>query len=229
MANAYCPEISFVRPIANAYAVGMQNWKTHTNAFFRTPNDFRLHMRGQVQNSLNAVARAMGNPQVLVVKDPLMTPLFYWMRRLFGAQMKFVTVVRNPHDVVRSRQEVVEKMGHPFTVTTAREAAAEYMKSYAHLDVDELEKAVFALRYDDLTNEAVIEQLRAFTGLSDIGAEKVWTEDRSVTENAPVNPWFSPKYHRPIDTESRLDRLAPLFRAEVTEVCEPLMKRFGWD
>lgn len=227
-ANAYCPEISFVRPIVNGYAVGMQNWKNHTNAFFKNPNEFRLHMRGQVQRSLNVVAEAMGSPEVLVVKDPLMTPLFYWLNRLFGPQMKFVTVVRNPADVVRSRQEVIEKMGRPFTAQAAREAATEYMQSYAHLDVPELQDAVFALRYDDLTNEAVIAELRAFTDLPDVSADKVWTEERAVNESAASNPWFSPKYHRPIDTENRLDPLAPEFRAVVAEVCGPLMQRFGW-
>lgn len=227
-ANSYCPEISFVRPMVNAYAIGMQNWRNHTNAFFKTPNDFRVHMRHQVQRSLNVVSEALGKPEVLVVKDPLMTPLFYWLNKMFGPQIKFVTVVRNPNDVVRSRQEVVEKMGRPFTVEVAREAATEYMQSYAHLEAEELKTAVFALRYDDLTNESVIAQLRAFTGLPDVSPDKVWSEERAVNENASANPWFSPKYHRPIDTENRLDPLAPQFRAAVSEVCGPLMTRFGW-
>jgi hypothetical protein len=226
-ANAYCPEISFVRPIVNGYAVGMQNWKNHTNAFFKNPNEFRLHMRGQVLRSLNVVAEAMGSPEVLVVKDPLMTPLFYWLNRMIP-QMKFVTVVRNPNDVVRSRQEVVEKMGRPFTADVAREAATEYMQSYAHLDVPELAAAVFALRYDDLTDDTVIDKLREFTGLPDVSADKVWTEERAVNQNEAANPWFSPKYHRPINTENRLDPLAPEFRKVVAEVCGPLMARFGW-
>lgn len=227
-ANAYCPEISFVRPIVNGYAIGMQNWRNHTNAFFKTPNDFRLHMRSQVLRSLNTVAASLGNPEVLVVKDPLVTPLFYWLNRLFGQQMKFVTVVRNPNDVVRSRQEVVEKMGRTFTAAVAREAATEYMQSYAHLDVEELKDAVFAMRYDDLTNEDVIAQLRAFTGLQDVSPDKVWSEERTVNEAAAANPWFSPKYHRPINTENRLDPLAPEFKAAIADICKPLMTRFGW-
>lgn len=227
-ANSYCPEISFVRPIVNGYAVGMQNWAIHTTAFFKNRDEFRVHMRGQVLRSLNVVAAALGNPDVLVVKDPLMTPLFYWLNRMIIPQMKFVIVVRNPNDVVRSRQEVVEKMGSPFTVADTRAAATEYMQSYAVLDVKEMSPSVFALRYDDLTDDTVIDKLREFTGLPDISADKVWTEERTVNQNEAANPWFSPKYHRPINTENRLDPLAPEFRKVVAEVCGPLMARFGW-
>lgn len=227
-ANAYCPEISFLFPIVNSYAVGVRNWNIHTHAFFKAPDDFRLHIRDHVQRSLNKVAEALGNPEVLVVKDPLITPLFYWLNRLFGPQMKFVTVVRNPNDVVRSRQAVIEKNGGQFTAAVAREAAAEYMRSYAHLDVPEMRDVVFTLRYEDLTSDTKIAALSAFTDLPDVSVDKVWTEERAVSENEAADPWFSPKYHKPINTANRLDPLAPQFRDIVSEVCSPLMARFGW-
>jgi len=227
-ANDYCPEVSFLRPIVNAYAVGMRNWDDHTRAFFRTHEDFRQHMVGHVEHSLALISKVMGNPQVLTVKDPLMTPLFYWLHRLMGPKARFVTVVRNPNDVVRSRQEVLRKMGRPFTPAVAREIASEYMQSYAHLNVDVLREAVFALRYDDLTDEGVLAQLRAFTGLDDIDVNNVWAEQNAVTTAAASNPWFSPKYRQPINMENRLSPLAPEFADVVSEVCAPLMQRFGW-
>lgn len=229
-ANNYCPEISFVRPLFNAFSVGIHNWRNHTYAFFKNVNQYTLHMRGHVARSLNQIAAMIGEPEVLVVKDPLLTPMFYWAHRLMGQNVKFVTVVRDPYNVVRSRQEVVEKMGRAFTEQDAREAAQEWMACYAHLDVAEMQERLFAFRYEDLTKPETLEGLKRFTGLSDIDPANVWSEKREAGagSNADANPWFSPKYMKPIDTESRLSDLAPKFRTVVDSICAPLQKRFGY-
>ena len=54
-ANSYCPEISFVRPIVNGYAVGMQNWAIHTTAFFKNRDEFRVHKSSALYGDLKAV------------------------------------------------------------------------------------------------------------------------------------------------------------------------------
>ena len=233
-ANKYCPEISFVRPLFNAYAVGIQNWRNHTQAFFKSPQNFKLHMRNQVLRSLHHIglqtSKTPGTqPAVLVVKDPLLTPMFYWVHQLMGPHAKFVTVVRDPFNVTRSRQEVIEKMGRAFTGQDAHNTAAEYMQSYAHLEVPELQPSVFAFRYEDLTNPDVTARIADFTGLPDIAADKVWNEGREVKDAADANPWFSPKYHQPINTESRFEPLAEEFRGPVREVCAKLIDRFGYN
>lgn len=227
--NNYCPEISFVRPLFNAFSVGINNWRNHTYAFFKNPNQYTLHMRGHVQRSLDQIAVMLGDPEVLAVKDPLLTPMFYWAHQLMGPNVKFVTVVRDPYDVVRSRQEVVEKMGQPFTAQEARKASMEWIACYEHLNNEKLRERVHAFRYEDLTKRETIEQLKSFTGLSDIDPENVWSEKRGTNSDANADPWFSPKYMKPIDTESRLSPLAPEFRSVVNDVCAALQKRYGYE
>jgi len=225
--SPYHPEISFVRPLFSAYSEGMQNWN-HTNSFFKEPSHFDVHMRFIVLHSLNHIAKVQGNPEILCVKDPLLTPLFPWVHQLLGDQSRFVTVVRNPYDVVRSRQEVVEKTGRAFTIQDAASVANEYMRSYAHLDDKALQAVLFVLKYEDLIEPAVIAGLREFTGCDDISPDKVWAEQPQTNEAAAKDPWFSPKYRRPINTENRLDPLGNEFRAVVDRICGPMMARFGY-
>ena len=226
--NAYHPEISFVRPLFNAYSVGMQNWTPHTSAFFKDPLDFNAHMRVSVLHSLDHISETQGSPEILCVKDPLLTPLFYWVHHLLGDQVRLVTVVRNPYNVVRSRQEVIEKTGRAFTVRDAEKTANEYMRSYAHIDAESLRDVLFIIRYEDLMGVDTIEKLRQFTGCNDISPDKVWPEKSMPTEAGAENPWFSPKYHNPINTESRLDPLDNAFRTVVDRICAPMMARFGY-
>ena len=81
----------------------------------------------------------------------------------------------------------------------------------------------------DLASLDVTARIADFTGLPDIAADKVWNEGREVKDTADTNPWFSPKYHQPINTESRLDPLAEEFRPPVRDVCAKLIGRFGYD
>ena len=227
-ANAYCPEISFLLPMVNAYMVGIHNWQKHTYSFFESPAYFTEHMRSVLNSTLERVSAKLGSPDVLCLKDPLLTPSFFWIHRLLGSRVKFVTVVRHPYSVVRSRQEVFNKSGKAFGSADARFAAEEYMRSYQHLNAEELQHVVHALRYESLTENEVLNGLRHFTGLSDISPENVWAERRSMQKQSDSDPWFSPKYYGAINTESRLDPLAEPLRSIVAEVCAPMMERFGY-
>lgn len=226
--SPYHAEISFVRPLFNAYCVGMQNWEAHTRAFFKNPAEFKVHMRKCLNHSLNHLVKIQGNPEILCVKDPLLTPLFYWVQDLFPERVKLVTVVRNPYNVVRSRQEVIEKTGLAFTVGDAAATAHEYMKSYLHIDAPSLQSSLFVLRYEDLMETSVLEQLRSFTGCDDIDPAKVWAETRQANAAAAANPWMSPKYYSAINTESRLSPLAAEYMAVVDRICAPMMNRFNY-
>lgn len=48
---------------------------------------------------------------MLCVKDPALTPHFPNVVRIPGARVRFVTVIRHPYDVVRSRQDVADREG----------------------------------------------------------------------------------------------------------------------
>ncbi|MFN7052045.1 MAG: hypothetical protein ACK4NH_08030, partial [Gemmobacter sp.] len=52
------------------------------------------------------------------------------------------------------------------------------------------------------------------------------THEPSELEKA--DPFYSPKYHGPIDTTRRLDPLTPEFQSIVNELCAPVMERCGY-
>jgi len=54
--SPYHPEISFVRPLFNVHAVGMQNWAAHTSAFFKEPAHFKAQMCASVLHSLQGTS-----------------------------------------------------------------------------------------------------------------------------------------------------------------------------
>jgi hypothetical protein len=227
--NRYHPEISYIRPLVNSFVVGTQNYEGHTSSFFAKPEEFANHCRSLIGQAMNRLAWVLGSPEVLTVKDPLLTTLFPWLRRLFGDRVRFVTVVRNPYNVVRSRQEVMERAGQTFTEAAAAETAREYVASYAHIDLPQMQSSTHVLRYEDLMDPATLEALRAFTGFADLSPHDVWGERRGETGGAAVkDPWFSPKYMAPINTESRLSPLEPRFMQVVDRICGPLMDRYGY-
>ncbi|WP_373504119.1 sulfotransferase [Aestuariivirga sp.] len=228
--NSYHPEISFMRPLFTSYAVGVQSWTAHTNAFFRERSHFRAHIRKTVDLSLNYLNTVLRDPETLCVKDPLLTPSFHWVNELMDGQAAFVTVVRNPYDVVRSRQEVVERSGDSFTPEIAAETAREYLRSYKHIDNETLRPRQFHFRYEDLNDPSVIEALGKFTGYTDISTEKVWNSGTGVKEErAKSDPWFSPKYHSPINIERRLSPLADRYAKVVERICGKLIERFDYN
>jgi len=245
--NAYHPEISFLTPIVAAYQTGLHNWDNHTRAFFAEKAHFRLHMQKHVHLVMAYVGAALGQPEIISVKDPLLTPFFGYVAALLPARARFITVVRHPYDVLRSRQEVAEKAGRVFTSEEATAVAHEYVAMYHHLDAPALAGRLFHYRYEDLLSEAVLDGLRRFTGCADISPDAVWRDlpgaaaqpapDKAVTDQASgqvaddpasKDPWYSPKYRGTIDLTSRLSPLGPEYRAIADTICTPLMERFGY-
>lgn len=228
--NRYHPEIGYVRPVLESYVVGMKTWKVHTKSFFSEPEHFKLHTRKLLHMQMNHISRVLGFPRVLCVKDPLLTPLFPQMHQVMGWPTQFVTVVRHPHNVVRSLQEVVERRGDDFDDALIDFAVNDYLNSYEHLDSPVLQDALFCLRYEDLNAVETLDALRKFTGLPGIDPDTIWGKDnRQASAAASADPWFSPKYHQPIDLQSRLSPLAPHIRDVVNDVCGTFMVDYGYN
>ncbi|SLN70241.1 hypothetical protein ROG8370_03346 [Roseovarius gaetbuli] len=228
-ANRYHPEISYVRPVLESYGVGIEKWQGHTSGFFREPEHFKLHIRKLVTMQLTYIARVLAYPRVLCVKDPLLTPYFPMMREVLGWPSQYVTVLRHPHNVMRSLQEVVEREGNEFDDELIHFAAHDYLNSYAHIDDPILEGVLMCLRYEDLNEPETIQALREFTGMPGINPDNIWKEDgHETTAEEQADPWYSPKYHGKIDLSSRLSPLSPHIREVVNEVCAPLMEEFGY-
>jgi len=227
--NIYHPEISFVTPIFQSYATGMTQWESHSATFFHIPEHLRLHVRKLAQQSMFYVWRVLKQPAVLCVKDPLLTKNFPAVKAVMAWPCQFVTVLRHPHDVIRSQQEVFTRSNVPMDEGTVYRLAEEYVQSYVHVDDPDMEGSVFHFRYEDLGTDWLTAQLRAFTGLGGIDPEQIWEKTGHVaTEEEKADPFYSPKYHGRIDTTRRFDPLVPVFQTIVNDICAPIMERCGY-
>lgn len=228
-ANAYHPEISFARPVFEAYSVGMEHWEAHSRHFFKVPDHLRLHVRNLAQQTMALIWRSQQRPVVLCVKDPLLTPHFPAVKAVMEWPCLFVTVLRHPHDVVRSQQEVYTRSNVEMTAVDVYQLASGYMRSYAHLDDPEMAGSLFHFRYEDLGTDWLVEQLRGFTGMGGIDPVHLWDKGaHQATEEEKADPFYSPKYHGPLDTTRRFEPLTPQFAQIVNELCGPLMERCGY-
>lgn len=227
--NVYHCEISFARPIFESYVVGMDQWQSHTSHFFKIPEHLKLHVRRAAQLSMSLIWRVLQKPAVLCVKDPLLTKNFAAVKTVMEWPCQFVTVLRHPHDVIRSQQEIYTRSGVEMDAVEVYRLAEEYMLSYAHLDDPLMEGSLFHFRYEDLGNDWLTDQLRSFTGLGGIDPLHLWEDGaHQPSEAERADPFYSPKYHQPIDTSRRLEPLAPEFQDIVNTLCAPLMERCGY-
>lgn len=232
--NAYHPEAHFLRPLFAAYRGGMEGWSGTTRTFFLDQATYRQHMNTILNLSLEQIASVLKDPEILCVKNPDITPLFHWVNDLLGEQARFVTVVRHPHDVLRSHQEVLVNKGAGFSDADAVRLSNNYMSCYAHLGDPALQGKFFSFRYEDLNLGSVQDDLRKFTGFDDMDASQIWNESRASSETRDVarevaeNPWFSPKYHGEIDLSPRLSPLTERFRNIANSICAPIMEKFDY-
>lgn len=228
--NNYHPEVDFIRPIFESYSVGMENWSGHTSQFFEKPEHLKLHVRKLAMQSMSYMWRVLKQPKVMCVKDPLLTPNFPAVKAVMEWPSQFVTVLRHPHDVIRSQQEVYALSGVEMSEIDVHQLARQYMLSYAHVDDPEMANSVFHFRYEDLGHDWLTDQLRAFTGMGGIDPSQIWNNGaHEPSELEKADPFYSPKYHRGIDTSRRLDPLKAEFQAIVNSVCAPLMERCGYN
>jgi len=234
--NAYHPEISFFRGLLPAWRYGKAAWTQHTSAFFPDREAFRLHMRQTTELSLGAIWRALERPPILCVKDPHLTPWFRDLHELHPDEAWFVTVVRDPLAVVRSRQAVHEKANpeRPFTAADAASVVREYLAYYRSvLDADFGGRSL-VFRYEDLGSAEVQDRLAVFAGVDDLDPAAMWRgpgdqpPDPQATAAVAADAWGSPKYHGPLDLDSRLPPLAPELAEAVRATCQPVMARFGY-
>jgi len=232
--NAYHPETNFLRPLFAAYRGGIEMWSGTISNFFPDQATYRHFMNTVLNLSLKQISSTLKSPEVLCLKDPDLSPLFHWVDDLLSKQVRFVTVVRHPYDVLRSHQEVLVNKGAGFSESDAVRLSKNYLNCYAHLSDPALRDKLYCFRYEDLNLESVQDDLRKFTGFDDLDPSRTWSETRawsgekSLERSVAKDPWFSPKYHGEIDLTPRLSPLSEPYRKVANSICGPIMEKFDY-
>jgi hypothetical protein len=225
------PEIAFFRGLAVAYRVGAGVWDKNTSAFFASPDDFRALMRETAMAWLDRVWRAVGRPRTLCMKEPHLTPYFPDLCDLIP-EARFITVCRHPFDVVRSRQDVLEKSEGTFGKVDALNVAREYETYYDRVLSHNFDGRHLMFRYEDLNLPKVRRALAHFIKVDGFDVAEMWrgTDGTGVTMPAGdvVDPWISPKTYGEIDLGRRLEPLSPELQEVVRPVCQGIMTRMNY-
>lgn len=196
----------FLRPLFEAYAVGLAERAQDTAGLFAGPEELKQHIRALVRPAMWHVWQGLQCPMVLCLGDPGLSRLFPEVQLVLDWPCQFVTVLRHPHDVLRARQQACRRAGQPMTALQAYEMAQTYLQSYRHLDAPELAERVIQLRYEDLDEGWLIEQLRGFTGMGSIERPR----------------------GRALGGRARPAPLAADLAGVVNAVCGPMMARCGY-
>ena len=200
----------------------------HTREHFTGHEEYRKLMSASATAAVDHLHRHHKAGEWLVVKDPLLTPLFPLAADLLPRNALFVTVIRNPLDVLRSRQEVSLRGGQEMQLPQVRRISKQFLRDYDHLDDERMAGKLFGFRYEDLQDGQTLEDLSAFTSLKGIDPDALWSgrkDDGSLLD--PTN-WQSPKYGKPLDTSPRLDPLQADFARVVRRICGPFMETHGY-
>lgn len=232
--GSYHPEVSFLRPLVMAYRSGKIAWTEHTHAFFQDHEAFRRHMRKTLDVSIDHLWRLLDSPEVLAMKDPMMTPMFRDLHELFAGDFRFVTVCRHPYAVVRSRQAVHDRtgQGRPFGLQDVANVAQEYVNFYQSVLGTNFGGRHYMFRYEDLNEPRIRQGLMDFVGVDDFDTDLLWKtkDDLRPTDDQMLNDaWGSPKYLQAIDLEPRFEPLDDEWAEATKQICQPIMTRMGYD
>lgn len=225
--SGYHPEVSFYRHIAQCYREGLGSWAVHTHAFFSDPAEFRRFARKLSDAAIHRIWAALGRPRILCMKDPHLTPLFPELGQIYGAEARFVTVARHPVDVVRSRQEVHERMHGPesFTEAHVQAVASEYLNYYGAALNGQYDSGHFSFCYEEIEEGRIQGALAAFLGLPGFDPASMWGDQAPQDQESA---WHSPKYGAAIDTRSRLEPLRADWAELTIQICAPVMNEYGY-
>jgi len=222
--NSYTAELSYFRAVPDSYRLGRVAWERHTSSFFESEEAFRVHTREVADLRLRPIWEKLGRPEILALKDPHLTPYFPELAEIYPIEARFLTVVRHPYDVVRSRQEVQQRLSQPFLAGHAQAVAEEYVNYYEAALSSDFGHRHFAFRYEALNKPDLQARIAKFIGVDDLHARPMWGRDPVAQDD----PWHSPKYTQPINLEARLGPLDEDLKAVVRSVCGPLMQRMGY-
>lgn len=229
-ASPYSPEISFFRYMVDAYWAGAGNWDLHTSGHFPDLEAFRSTMAGTAREVLVQSWRHLGEPRILCLKDPMLTPRFPELNALLPEAL-LVTVCRHPVDVVRSRQDVAERAGQPFGEADVRQVAQEFHDYYWTLFNHDFRGRNVFFRYEDINDAGVRAALATRMGVPGFDDEALWRtfngQKRDFSEVSD-QPTYSPKYSQAIDPAPRLDPLKPEWQEIVRQRCRAVMSRMRY-
>jgi hypothetical protein len=185
------------------YFHGLKAFDVHTKHYFGSPTAFQEFHRSVLEYVLQKFWMATGSPEILALKDPLLTIHFPHLAQLLP-EARFIVTVRDPRDAVLSLCEVLQRLNPGSNLADHLvDACTQYASIYgAILDSREkFENRLLLVDYNQLVRGKELEKLLAF-GIGGLSPENIWQSSLTNVNEYAGGEWWSKLYGQPISDQS---------------------------
>ncbi|MDR6383860.1 sulfotransferase family protein [Paraburkholderia caribensis] len=177
--NNYIAECSYFTAFLQPLATGLNVFDAHTRHYFDSREELILRHGEILDRELQRTWRRLGCPEVLALKDPMLTQFFSIAAQALP-RARFVLSARDPRATVSSRIEVAKKQagGNSIPETKIIEFCHEYVRLYRSVldNRNQFGDRLCIVNYRDLVDGSANRALEAF-GCGRIVLDRVWTRE----------------------------------------------------
>ncbi|MFX1695347.1 sulfotransferase family protein [Paraburkholderia sp. A1RO-1] len=230
--NGYINECSYFTAFMHPLQIGLNTFQAHTRHYFDSREALIRNHAGILEAELGKIWERTGKPEILALKDPMLTPLF----PLLGETLpyaKFVVSVRDPRATISSRIEVTQRE-QPGVAVTEQQIQAfclEYVHMYGMIVNARpmLGERLCLVDYRDVAGGKAVAQLTAF-GLGALDSQRIWAEPISNPREYTDDVWAT-QLHGQQPSLASVERfreyLSPAAEHIIVDMCGPIARELG--
>ncbi|MEQ9412032.1 MAG: sulfotransferase [Fuerstiella sp.] len=242
-ANPYLYEASYLRQLVSCYTEARNNFNQNHASYFGDVQHLRNFSSGVVHAFLQQVTARLGDPQVLILKEPHLTIYWPYLFELVP-EAWFLMMVRDPRDAVASMVSVGEKqkaLGQQYLfVNRDIPALCRHFLSFYEpafdVKTEQFRNQLGVVHYEELVTDPVrtMQDLARFTGIPfdriDVqSAPEAGHVKTTETSASPLYaPWVTDVSGQKL-SQSRVGNYASvLTETEIAEVERECSNFFDW-
>ncbi|MBM3512819.1 MAG: sulfotransferase [Alphaproteobacteria bacterium] len=212
-AHRMTPEHKYLAGIVSAFSASLQRFESHTRFYFESRSTFLELNRRMIENLVIDAWHRVGEPEVLVLKEPALCPSIPDLLELLP-RAEATVVYRDPRGIVASRIEVFRRQRPEAPIDNARvEAwARQVVDAYRPVfeQIERLQTRVHVVRYESLATGSAVAPLEAKLGMT-FDQSRLWA-DADVPFNEERD-WVTALMRGPISSSS-VDRHGSILTTE---------------
>lgn len=230
--NGYITECSYFTAFMHPLLIGLNTFDVHTKHYFATKEALVQNHSDILNNELSKIWVTTGRPEILALKDPMLTPLIPHLAEPLP-QAKFVVSVRDPRATISSRIEVAKRESQDGQVTEdqIRRFCDEYVHMYGtvanHLPT--LADRLLIVDYRDVVHGNAFDKLTAL-GVGRIDTNRIWSKTIADPTRPSSDVWAT-ALHGKMPSVASIDRYREHIdsRTEkmILDICGPVAHALG--
>lgn len=230
--NGYITECSYFTAFLHPLLIGLNTFDVHTKHYFATREALIQNHGDVLNNELSKIWVRTGRPEVLALKDPILTPLIPYLAEPLP-HAKFVVSVRDPRATISSRIEVAKRETQDNTVTDdqIRVFCDEYVHMYGTIanHLPTLGDRILIVDYRDVVHGTALDKLSSF-GVGKIDTSRIWSNTISDPTQPSSDVWAT-NLHGKMPSVASIDRyrehLDSRTEKMILDICGPVARTLG--